>query len=104
MPTQIISLAASAGVTLRISTKSVVAHIKRPIPLVWLRLVKVETIMLRGYLKISIQGVCATSSTVVGSATSLGSIINAQATDWRASATRPLRISQRGDSGTQARI
>ena len=32
---------------------------------------------------------------------SLGSIINAQASDLRASSCRPMRISQRGDSGTQ---
>ena len=73
-------------------------------PLVWLRLVRQPTSMLRGYLNSSLHGVCGTSSIVAGSSTSFGSIISAQAIDWRASAARPLRISQRGDSGTQARI
>jgi hypothetical protein len=60
--------------------------------------------MLRGYLNNSIQRVRSTAGATAGKATSLGSISNAQASDRRASSERPMRISQYGDSGTQARI
>ena len=60
--------------------------------------------MLRGYLNSSRHGVCCASGRVSGSSIVSGSTSNAHAIERRASSRRPLRISQRGDSGTQARI
>ena len=60
--------------------------------------------MLRGYLNSSSQRVCSIRWDGRGSGIDAGSICNAQAIEWRASSTRPMRISQCGDSGTQARM
>jgi hypothetical protein len=56
---------------------------------------------LRGYLNSSHHDARSASGLLVGSVISLGSIISAQASDLRAASCRPMRISQRGDSGTQ---
>ena len=72
-----------------------------PVPL---RPARQPAATLRGYLNSSRQATFSTGGATAGSWISFGSTINAQARDWRASARRPTRISQCGDSGTQARI
>ena len=59
---------------------------------------------LRGYLNSSTQRVCSTTGVAAGSGIDSGSTCNAQAIERRASSGRPMRISQCGDSGTQARM
>ncbi len=88
-----------------VCASSVGAHITRPMPVVWMpRLVSVDRAMLRGYRNSSRQGVRFGAGMLAGSSICEGSTCNAHAIDWRASSGRPIRISQRGDSGTQARI
>ena len=82
-------------------TNSVAPHKPNEAPPVWVMPVKQPAATSRGYLKRSSQRVCSVAGTMAGSAISLGSIIKAQASDFRASSMRPIRISQRGDSGTQ---
>jgi hypothetical protein len=48
--------------------------------------------------------VCWSSGRAAGNSILFESICKAQAIDRRASSRRPRRMSQRGDSGTQARI
>ncbi len=85
-------------------TNKVVIHIRIPTPPVWLSATRQAAVMLRGYRNSSRQEVFSTSGRLVGSSISPGSIISAHASDLRASSCRPMRISQRGDSGTQYRI
>src|SRR5271155_30237 len=101
-PTQIIRKEASAGEVLSRSSNKVGAHIASPTPLVCDRPVRQTSATLRGYLNSSRHGVCSSSGRTAGSAISLESICKAQPIDRRASSRRPRRISQRGDSGTQA--
>jgi len=60
--------------------------------------------MLRGYLNSSTQRVRSTGGGTAGNGIVAGSTINAQASERRASSSRPRRASQCGDSGTKARI
>ena len=101
---QIPSLEASAGVICSTITSNVTCHSASPTPPVWLRPVSAPAKMLRGYLNSSVQRVCSTVGAAAGKEMSLGSICNAQASERRASSKRPIRVSQCGDSGTQARI
>ena len=101
---QIPSLDASVGVICSTITSRVTCQSASPTPPVWLRPVRAPAKMLRGYLKSSVQRVCSTAAATAGSSIAFGSICNAQASDRRASSKRPMRISQCGDSGTQARV
>jgi hypothetical protein len=76
----------------------------RPTPPVWLSPVRQLAAMLRGYLNSSDHDVCRGAGSDAGRLISLGSSISAQASERRASSSRPLPMSQRGDSGTQTRI
>ncbi len=67
------------------------------------RLVSQVSTRLRGCWNNSLNRTLGGSGMVSGSLIVFGSIISAQASDLRASSTRPMRNSQRGDSGTQAR-
>ena len=69
------------------------------------RLLSQETRRLRGYLKRSVHAVgLVAASSIVGSGNDSGGTWSAQASERRASSGLPIRTSQRGDSGTQARI
>ena len=101
---QITSLDASGGVILSTITSRVTSHKASATPPVWVSPVRQPATMLRGYLKISSQRVCSTTGGTAGNAICAGSICNAQASDLRASSTRPRRSSQCGNSGTKARM
>src|SRR5580700_7336629 len=100
---QITSLEASGGVIFNTITNSVTIHSDSATPPVWVRPVRHPAMMLRGYLNSSTQRVCSTDGGMGGKVIVAGSIISAQASDFRASSTRPWRSSQCGDSGTKAR-
>ena len=85
-------------------TNSVTSHSASATPPVWVSPVRQPAMMLRGYLNSSIQRVFSTGGGTAGSGIVAGSICSAQASDLRASSTRPLRNSQCGDSGTKARM
>ena len=100
-PVNTIMNAALAGVVLSTITSSVAPHSPSDAPPVCVSPVRHPAATSLGYLNSSSQRVRSAGGSVVGSAISLGSIIKAQASDLRASSMRPIRISQRGDSGTQ---
>ncbi len=85
-------------------TNSAICHNASATPPVWVSPVRQPATMLRGYLNSSIQRVFSTGGRLVGSSIEAGSTISAQASDLRASSSRPLRKSHSGDSGTNARM
>src|SRR5262249_12950152 len=98
---KIIRNAAYSGEVPSTSTSRVGPQTPIENPPVWVRPVNIPAMTSFGYLNSSIHRVFSIDGRAVGSAISLGSTINAQARDLRASSSRPIRISQRGDSGTQ---
>src|SRR5580693_925382 len=100
---QITSLEASGGEIFSTITNKVTIHSDSATPPVCVSPVRQPATMLRGYLKSSSHRVCSTAGSTAGSVIVAGSTCNAQASDLRASSTRPLRSSQCGDSGTKAR-
>ena len=100
-PVNTIRYAACAGLVFSTITSSVAPHKPNEAPPVWVMPVRQPAATSRGYLNRSSQRVFSWAGGVAGSAISCGSIIKAQASDLRASSMRPMRISQRGDSGTQ---
>src|SRR5215469_11997818 len=103
MLTQITSLDASGGLTLRTMTNKVTIQSESATPPVWVRPVRQPATMLRGYLNNSSQRVCSGGGSTSGSVILAGAMFSAHASDLRASSTRPRRSSQCGDSGTKAR-
>ena len=101
---QITSFEASGGVIFSTMTNSVTCHKASATPPVWVSPVRQPAMMLRGYLNSSSQRVRSTGGGTAGNVIVAGSIISAQASDWRASSSRPRRSSQCGDSGTKARM
>src|SRR5262249_46309353 len=99
--TNIIRNAAYSGEAPSTSTSRVGAHTPIANPPVWVRPVNIPAAHSLGYLNSSTQRVSSTDGRAAGRSISLGSTIKAQAADLRAPSSRPMRISQRGDSGTQ---
>src|SRR5579862_1798899 len=91
---QITSLEASGGVILSTITNSVTCHKASATPPVCVKPVRQPAMMLRGYLNSSSQRVRVTGGGTDGNVISRGSIISAQASERRASSSRPRRSSQ----------
>src|SRR5262249_21754334 len=93
-PNQITRNEASAGPILSTNTSRVVSHKVRRVLPVWVKPVRHDTATLRGYLKSSRHETDWIWGVEVGNSICLGSTCNAQASDLRASSSRPLPISQ----------